>query len=385
MNPLTQSKKTTTTLPVLIAVALISFWLAPTVQATCMDGCSGLNTFLGESALANNTTGDYNTAIGFQALYSNTTGNQNTAIGVVALYSNTEGFNNTATGVGALGSNTTGYFNTAIGFDALDSNTTGSSNTAIGINALNINNTGGDNTATGTGALLSNTTGNENTATGIGALTSNTTGSNNIGVGAGAGSNVTTGSNNIDIGNVGVGAEANTIRIGTQGVQMATFIAGISGAGVTGMAVKVNAAGQVGTAPSSVRFKQNIKSMGDTSDEVYRLRPVTFRYKKELDAEGIRQFGLVAEDVEKVNPDLVDRDRDGKPYTVRYEAVNAMLLNEFLKEHRKNEEQEKTIAELKSGMTALIATVKEQAAQIQKVTAQIEVTKPASQVVDNTP
>ena len=161
---------------------------------------------------------------------------------------------------------------------------------------------------------------------------------------------------------------------------MATFIAGISGAGVTGMAVKVNAAGQVGTAPSSVRFKQNIKSMGDTSDEVYRLRPVTFRYKKELDAEGIRQFGLVAEDVEKVNPDLVDRDRDGKPYTVRYEAVNAMLLNEFLKEHRKVEQLtkdfESKLAEQQKQIDALTAG-------LQKVSAQVEASKPAPHVVNN--
>ena len=149
------------------------------------------------------------------------------------------------------------------------------------------------------------------------------------------------------------------------------------------MAVKVNAAGQLGTAPSSVRFKQNIESMGDASDAVYGLRPVTFRYKKELDAEGIRQFGLVAEEVEKVNPALVARDDQGKVYTVRYEAVNAMLLNEFLKEHRKVEEQENTIAQLKSGMEALNKTVKEQASQIQKVSARLEMGRPAPQVVEN--
>ena len=149
------------------------------------------------------------------------------------------------------------------------------------------------------------------------------------------------------------------------------------------MAVKVNAAGQLGTPPSSARFKDEIKPMDKASEAILALKPVTFRYKKEIDAERAPQFGLVAEDVQKVNPDLVDRDRQGKPYTVRYDAVNAMLLNEFLKEHRKNEEQQATIAQLKSGIEALTATVKEQAAQIQKVSAQFEVSRPAAQVVNN--
>ena len=193
--------------------------------------------------------------------------------------------------------------------------------------------------------------------------------------------NLTTGSGNIDIGNGGIAGEANTIRIGDLANQSVTYIAGISGTVVVGNAVVVNANGQLGTVASSERFKRDIATMDRASETILSLRPVTFHYK--TDTKGTPQFGLIAEEVAKVDPSLVLPDKEGKPYTVRYEAVNAMLLNEFLKEHRKNEEQEKTIAELKSGMTALAATVKEQVAQIQKVSAQLEASKPASQVVNN--
>jgi Chaperone of endosialidase len=198
------------------------------------------------------------------------------------------------------------------------------------------NTTGSDNTANGGSALFFNTTGSGATANGFQALYRNATGSSNIALGINAGLNLTTGSNNIDIGNVGIADEANTIRIGTDGTQTKTFIAGISGTAVMGTPVKVNAAGQLGTVPSSQRFKDEIRPMDKASEAILALKPVTFRYKKEVDPEGIPQFGLVAEDVEKVNPDLVVRDSEGKVFTVRYEAVNAMLLNEFLKEHRKN-------------------------------------------------
>jgi len=267
---------------------------------------------------------------------------------------------NTAEGTDALFSLTTlGFFNTATGFEALFSNTTGSFNTADGLSALRHNTTGEGNTANGFRALVRNTTGNDN-----------------IALGNNAGENLTTGSNNIDIFDRGVAGEANTIRIGKQGTQRTTFIAGISGATVTGTAVVVDSNGQLGVAPSSQRFKDAIQPMNKASEAILALKPVTFRYKHELDPKGIPQFGLVAEQVEKVNPDLVARDDEGKPYTVRYEAVNAMLLNEFLKEHRKVQEQEKRI-------DALTAQLKEQAARIQKVSAQIEVTKPAPQVVNN--
>jgi hypothetical protein len=396
MNPLIQSKNTTI-LPVLIALTLGCFGLSPQARAVCQEGClTNGNTVLGEDALISNTTGGGNTAIGFDALVLNTTGSQNTATGQDALLGNSTGDDNTATGFLALEFNTTGVQNTATGSIALNSNTTGSYNTATGMIALRFNTTGIQNTATGSAALLLNTTGNANTATGDLALSSNTTGSNNIALGSFAGSNLTRGSNNIDIGNFGDANDSGKIRIGK--TQTATFIAGISGAPVGGgVGVIIGSNGKLGTVVSSERFKDAIKPMDKASESILALKPVTFRYKPELDPEGIPQFGLVAEQVEKINPDLVARDEQGKPYTVRYEAVNAMLLNEFLKEHRKVEaqqatitEQQASIAELKStvaqqqkGMEVLTAQFKAQAAQIQKVSAQIELTKHAAQMVVN--
>ncbi len=237
--------------------------------------------------------------------------NFNTAEGTNALFSVTAGFDNTATGFQALLSNTIGSFNTAIGYEALLSNTTASDNTAIGASTL-----------------ASNTTGSANTALGLN-----------------AGANLTTGSNNIDIGNAGIAGESNKIRIGTKPAQKATFIAGISGVTVAnGVGVIINPQGQLGTVVSSERFKDAIKPMDKASEAILALQPVTFLYKKDLDPQGIPQFGLVAEQVEKVNPDLVARDEEGKPYTVRYEAVNAMLLNEFLKEHRGVQDLKNTVA-----------------------------------------
>src|SRR5262249_39710785 len=224
----------------------------------------------------------------------------------------------TANGVNALFFNATGNQNTATGGGALLSNTHANNNTADGFQALN-NNTGGSNTAVGSKALLRNSTG-----------------SSNIGLGVSAGANLTTGSNNIDIGNFGVAAESNTIRVGQ--VQTRTFVKGISGVVVAGASVVVNAVGQLGVTASSMRFKDRINPMNEASEAILALKPVTFRYKQELDPDGIPQFGLIAEEVEKVNPDLVARDEQGKLYTVRYEAVNAMLLNEFLKAHRKIQE-----------------------------------------------
>jgi hypothetical protein len=329
------------------------------------------NTATGLNALFSNTTGFNNTANGSAALLSNTTGYENTATGLNALFSNTTGINNTANGVDALVSNTTGTDNTANGLDALFSNTTGIDNTANGFAALLNNTTGNDNTANGNNALLNNTTGNDNTANGFDALTNNTTGSNNIALGSLAGVNRTTGSNNIDVGNNGVAGESKAIRIGTASIQRKTFIAGISGATVaSGVGVIVGSNGQLGTVVSSERFKEAVKPMDKASEAILALKPVTFRYKHELDPDGIPQFGLVAEDVEKINSALVARDDQGRVYTVRYEAVNAMLLNEFLKEHR-------TVQELKKEIAALTATV-------QKVSAQVEMSRPAPQtVVDN--
>jgi hypothetical protein len=369
----------------LIPLVLTCFALSPTAQAQLPPpapdgGYPNGNTAEGDGALFSLTTGIDNTATGFDALQSNTIGDSNTANGWQALMNNTtingvSGIRNTAVGYAALANNTIGDRNTATGRAALPNNTTGFRNTADGQDALFNNLTGDSNTATGDFALFSNTTGVANTGIGRNALL-NSTGGQNTALGFQAGQNLTTGSNNIDIGNDGVAAESNTIRIGTGGTQTKTFIAGISGAGVTGVAVKVNAAGQLGTAPSSERFKDAIKPMDKASEAILALKPVTFHYKKELDPEGTPQFGLVAEQVEKVNPDLVARDDQGKVYTVRYEAVNAMLLNEFLKEHRTVQGQQKEIDGLK-------AELKEQKALIQKVSAQIEASKPAPQVVNN--
>lgn len=301
-----------------------------------------------------------NTAEGQDALFGLTTGVNNTAIGFDALFSDTDGFDNTAIGYQALLNNTTGYLNTATGSYTLHSNTTGAGNTASGNGALTGNTTGSNNTATGEGALTNNTTGNSNMASGYNALLYNTTGGHNIALGAAAGLNLTTGSNNIDIGNQGVGGEANTIRIGRPGTHTATFVSGISGATVpSGIAVVVDSSGHLGTITSSSRFKEAIRPMDKASEAILSLQPVTFRYKHGLDPEGIPQFGLVAEQVEKVNPELVVRDEHGKPYSVRYEAVNAMLLNEFLKEHRTVEKQAATIEQQERRLAELERAVAE--------------------------
>jgi hypothetical protein len=346
------------------------------------------NTAVGSEALLNNSNGAFNTATGWQALFSNTAGGYNTANGYSALLSNTTGFANTGTGHRALANNTMGIYNTATGEEALGSNSTGARNTATGWQALISNTTGNGNTAAGSSTLLQNSTGNSNTAGGNNALFNNSTGSFNIAVGNRAGFNLTTGSDNIDIGNEGRAGESGRIRIGTPDVQVATFIAGVRGVTVpSGMPVVVGGNAQLGTMTSSARFKDEIKPMNKGSEAILALKPVTFRYKREIDPDGVTQFGLVAEDVEKVNPDLVARDADGKPYMVRYEAVNAMLLNEFLKEHRKVEnlknDFQATVAQQQKEIAALAATVKEQAAQIQKVSAQLEAGEAGSQIVLN--
>ena len=332
---------------------------------------------IGFGALSANTTADDNTATGFQALLNNTTGVENTATGVSALEENTTGNFNTAVGWEALFSNTTGNNNTAIGTGALQFNRTGTENTSTGVDALFSNTTGTNNTANGAFALANDTTGTNNTAIGEEALENNTTGSSNIAMGSNAGSNLTTGSNNIDIGNRGLPGEANAIRMGIQGTQRATFIAGIRGTAISGaQPVLVNASGQLGVAASSARFKEAIKPMDKASEAILALKPVTFRYKHDLDPEGIPQFGLVAEQVEKVNPALVARDEQGKVYTVRYEAVNAMLLNEFLKEHRKVQHLESGLAQQQKQIESLTAT-------LQKVSAQLETNSREPQIAAN--
>ncbi len=232
--------------------------------------------------------------------------------------------------------------------------------------------------------MVANGTGNYNTAVGQNALKGNTTGNSNIALGSNAGFNLTTGSSNIEIGNRGVAGEAKTIRIGTKGTNTSTFIVGISGVTVAGgVGVIVDTNGHLGTVVSSARFKDEIKPMDRASEAILALKPVTFRYKHELDPEGIPQFGLVAEEVEKVNSNLVARDAEGKPYTVRYDAVNAMLLNEFLKEHKAFLEEHRTVQDLKAAVARQQEQIEALTAGLQKVSAQVEVSKPAPQMVAN--
>jgi hypothetical protein len=333
------------------------------------------NTGIGAGTLALNNA-DSNTAIGTAALLFNIAGSGNTAVGETALLNN-DGSDNTAVGSEALSHNTQGSGNTGTGAFALISNTNGSNNVGNGYAVLSFNTEGHDNTAAGSGALFGNLTGNNNTAVGSGALADNDSGNSNIAVGFHAGGNLTTGSNNIDIGNVGIAGEQNTIRIGALGIQTATYIAGISGQTSSGgAAVFVNANGKLGTSTSSARFKDEIRPMDKASEVILALRPVSFRYKKEIDPQGIPQSGLVAEEVEEVNPDLVVRDEYGNPYSVRYDQINAMLLNEFLKEHRRNAKQEATIARQQKQIEAL-------AAGLQKVRHQLELSKTPPQVANN--
>jgi hypothetical protein len=380
----TQSSRT----PRFIALfALSCFALYPIAQAVSPSpdgGYANFNTAEGQNALFNLSTGSANTAVGWFSLWSNTdtsfntgvgagtlllnTANENTAVGAAALLLNVIGFENTAVGVAALENNTEGNLNTATGSHALVNNIDGNSNTATGAQALQDNATGGGNTATGRSALQSNVSGDTNTAIGINALQGNTTGSGNIALGGGAGAFLTTGNDNIDIGHFGVADESSTIRIGMD--QSRTFIAGINGVAVTGAAVVVDGNGQLGVAPSS--------------------KPVSFHYKKEIDPTSTVQFGLVAENVAKLNPDLVVYDKEGKPYSVRYEQINAMLLNEFLKEHvkvaeqnQKIQDQEAMITELKKDVDALVARLKEQDSKIQRVSDQIKTRGSAPQMVLN--
>jgi len=359
------------------------------------NGTTGFqNTAIGSEALYNNSY-PFNTGIGWRALYRNTTGQSNTAIAPTALYDNTVGDYNCAIGYGALGHNIDGSHNIATGQWALYRNTSGRSNAATGFQALFSNTIGELNTATGNWALLYNT-GDNNTGVGVGALFYNETGNNNIALGMGAGYYLSTGDNNIDIGNAGVAGDSNTIRIGAQGTQTATYVAGIFDATASGgTPVYITSDGQLGTSSSSGRFKKGIKPMDKVSEAILALEPVTFEYKN--DSKGTPQFGLVAEDVAKVNPDLVMRDRNGEIFTVRYDAVNAMVLNEFLKEHRKVEQQEQklarqetAIAQLQSAVTKQEATAAEQRKEIaaltaglQKVSAQVETSRPTTNVAVN--
>ncbi len=392
-------------------------------------GANGINnTAVGLNALTNDTTGQYNVAVGSRALENNTTGDFNMAIGTEALQQNNASFNlaigfrvafqNTTgrhlTGIGAaaMRNNTNGEFNTAIGADALRENTTSGANVAVGDSALAVYNgltagIDGFNTALGSIALTALTDGFQNTAVGRRALQGLTVGNNNVAVGWRAGQNLTTGAN----GNTFIGTLAGTnegpnvddvICLGESGdtnggenTPNRCYIGQIFGitTGNIGSPVLIDFDGQLGTISSSRRFKKDIKPMDQASEAILALKPVTFHYKDRRDgkkAQETPEFGLIAEDVAEVNPDLVVNDKNGDIYSVRYEVVNVMLLNEFLKEHKKVEEQQASIADLKSTvalqqkeMQVFTAQLKEQAAQIQKVSAQLETSKPAPKVVTN--
>jgi len=380
-NSLTVGTVTSGTVP---EVTLTGVSPDQVINFTIPDGQLPLqDTAIGYQALLSNTSGSENSAFGDSALENNTDGGYNTATGVGALDRNTSGSFNTSSGYQALYATTSGSFNTASGYSALYRNTTGSYNTASGGYASFTNVTGVDNTAIGYQAIIFGTSGSDNTAVGMDALAEVDSGQNNIGIGINAGYNVDGGNNDIEIGDHGdeFPGESNTIRIGetVDETQKTTYIAGIENATVSqGAAVYIDTNGQLGVKSSSERFKQDIQSMGDASDVLLALRPVTFQYKPEIDPKGILQFGLVAEEVEKASPNLVIHDKDGKPYTVRYDAVNAMLLNEFLKEHqrvleehRRVEAQGETIAEQQKEIRELAASVAKLTQEIDKVARQM--------------
>jgi len=326
-------------------------------------GYAGGNTAEGQNALLSLTTGTFNTAAGLFSLRAVTDGKFNTGIGAGTLLVNTAD-QNTASGAGALLSNNIGGGNTANGAFALFSNTSGRGNSAIGSNAL-----------------VNNTAGSDNTAVGTNALSANTSGFGNIALGNSSGGAITTAHNVICIGLPGADV-SNACFIGN--------IRGVQTVNTNAIPVLIDSDGQLGTLSSSRRFKKEIKPMNSASEAILALKPVTFHYKN--DKENMPQFGLIAEDVAKVNPGLVVRDKNGEIYTVRYEAVNAMLLNEFLKEHKQVEQQQATIAQLKStvvlqqkGIEVLTAQLKEQGAQIQNMSARLDVGKPFPQLVLNNP
>jgi len=337
------------------------------------DNTSGsYNTADGAYALTNNTTGNFNTASGAYALFLNTIGSNNTASGYLALFFNSTGIDNTAYGFAALFNNTKGNCNIANGYLALYNNTTGSSNIANGYQTLFHNTEGAWNTANGQQALLNNTIGNgntadgyaalssntegiSNTANGYAALASNTIGNNNIAIGNGAGEDITTGNNNIAIGNIATNTDDSIIRIGTPGTHQATYIAGINGVTTSGgVAVYINSNGQLGTLTSSQRFKYDIHNLGSVSDKLMDLRPVSFCYKEAAsDGSHPLQYGLIAEEVAKVYPEMVQYDKQGKPFTVYYHLLTPLMLNELQQAHRRSDAQATEIRTLKARMASL--------------------------------
>ena len=358
------------------------------VQALFNDTVGNQNAAVGYQTLFTNVDGDKSTGIGSQALFNNTSGSDNVGVGFRTLFTNTMGSRNTGMGYRTLLFNELGTDNTAIGWNALfNKRSSASLNTAVGSQALLHNTTGNVNTAVGFAALLTNSTGQENTAVGPDALEVNTTGGFNTAIGARALHNNTTGGGNTALGllaGANVTTAQNVLCLGSSGgnVDNTAWIENVFGVTTQGGAtapVVVSISGQLGTVASSERFKKDIATMNKTSEAILSLRPVTFHYK--TDTDGTPQFGLIAEEVAKVNPALVLPDKEGKPYSVRYDAVNAMLLNEFLKEHLKVEEQEATITQLKTELRATATRQQKQidalTAGLQKVSAQLATASPS--------
>ena len=312
------------------------------------------NSALGSDALGSNTTGDFNSAIGISALNSNTSGGYNSALGSTALAFNSTGFFNSAFGAEALGHNTTGSYNSAIGVSALFNNTTASYNTAVGYRVLTSNFDGAANTALGFQSLLNASHGNNNTAVGYAALSNDLTGSGNIAVGYNAGYNITR-SNNIDIGNQGASNDNGVIRIGAANSNNGTFIAGITNTQLIGAAVYVNANGKLGVLASSERYKTAIRSMSNEASKLERLRPVSFHLKN--DPDGPLQYGLIAEEVQKVFPELVIRDAQGKIQGVRYDELAPMLLDQVQRQSAENRQLQQQMFLLKRQNEAILAAL----------------------------
>ncbi len=319
----------------------------------------GGNVAVGDAAMWKSSSGDENVAVGMEALELNVSGSDNVAVGSTALlFSTADG--GTAVGYESLYNNTTGPYNTGTGFQTLFSNTTGSYNTAAGYQALFSNTTGGDNAALGMYSLYGNTTGFYNTAVGAGALMHLAGGSYNVAMGLLAGSSYTgSENNNIALASSGVAGDVGVTRIGSSGAQTQAYVAGIYGATASsGIQVFVNSAGKLGTATSSLRFKEDVADLGAASDELMRLRPVSFHYKAPYDdGRRILQYGLIAEEVAAVDPGLVETGEDGQPLTVRYHFVNAMLLGEVQRQHAAIARQAAEIDGLKGTIEDLRSTL----------------------------
>jgi hypothetical protein len=384
-----------------IMLALLCHGISPVARAVVPPpdgGYPNFNTAEGQNALLSLTTGAANTAVGWLSLRTLTSGqfntgvgagslalniaDGNTAVGAVALLRNTTGVGNTAMGFAALSNNTIGSPNTAFGAQALYTCSNGSDNTAIGYQALYTDNSDGDNTAVGHRALHDNTEGVLNTALGANTLSLSTESFLNTAIGAGAGNGITTATNVICLGAFVQGANVNN----------SCYIGNIWNQPGGSQAVYVNSDGKLGLQVSLERYKDEIKPIERASEVIYNLKPVSFRYKAEIEPTRPLGFGLIAEDVEKITADLVTRDGDGKVNSVRYDAVNAMLLNEFLKEHRKVEEQnqkiqqqEATIAELNKQMQTVVVRLKEQDSKIQRVRDEVRMNRPDAQVVAQNP